>query len=287
MPTVLVTGATGYVGGQLLKPLREQGLDVRALARDPDRADLPVTTLKGDVISGDGLDEALEGVDVAYYLVHSMSGKDKDFEERDREGARNFGDAARRAGVRRVIYLGGLKGESKHLASREEVADLLRERVDEMVHVRAAMVIGEGSASFLMLKTLVERLPAMITPRWLETRTQPVSIVDVVRTLTALATYDDPPAEVELGGADVISYRDIMDRYASIAGLRKRVIVTVPVLTPKLSSWWVALVTPVEASLARPLVEGLSAEMLVKTPPPPGLNDDPKGFDDAVRAALG
>ena len=287
MPTVLVTGATGYVGGQLLKPLREQGLDVRALARDPDRADLPVTTLKGDVISGDGLDEALEGVDVAYYLVHSMSGKDKDFEERDREGARNFGDAARRAGVRRVIYLGGLKGESKHLASREEVADLLRERVDEMVHVRAAMVIGEGSASFLMLKTLVERLPAMITPRWLETRTQPVSIVDVVRTLTALATYDDPPAEVELGGADVISYRDMMDRYASIAGLRKRVIVTVPVLTPKLSSWWVALVTPVEASLARPLVEGLSAEMLVKTPPPPGLNDDPKGFDDAVRAALG
>lgn len=288
MPTVLVTGATGYVGGQLLEPLAGAGLDVRALARDPGKADLGgVDVRKGDVVSGDGLDAALEGVDVAYYLVHSMSGRDKDFEERDRRGASTFAEAAKRNGVKRVVYLGGLEGESKHLASREEVAALLRERVEEMVHVRAAMVIGEGSASFVMLKTLVQRLPAMITPKWLNTRTQPVAIGDVVKTLTALATYENPPEEVELGGADVLSYREMMQRFAQIAGLRKRLIVTVPVLTPRLSSYWVGLVTPVEPTLARPLVEGLSAEMIVRNPPPAGLNDDPKGFDDAVRAALG
>lgn len=287
MTTVLVTGATGYVGGALLEPLQQAGLDVRALARNPDKADLPVQAFKGDVISGEGLDEALRGVDVAYYLVHSMGGSDTDFEERDRQGASTFGEAAARNGVRRVVYLGGLKGESKHLASREEVATILAEHVPETVHVRAAMVIGSGSASFQMLSALVERLPAMVTPRWIETRTQPVAIDDVVHTLTALATREDAPSEVELGGADVLSYREMMERYAEIKGLRKRPVVSVPVLSPRLSSYWVGFVTPVEPTLARPLVEGLSAEMIVKTPPPPGLNDDPKGFDDAVRAALG
>jgi uncharacterized protein YbjT (DUF2867 family) len=242
------------------------------------------------VISGDGLDDALDGVDVAYYLVHSMGGKDTDFEERDRKGARAFGEAASRQGVKRIVYLGGLQGESAHLASREEVADILADHMGgqgRFVHVRAAMVIGEGSASFKMMRALVERLPAMVTPKWIDTRTQPVAISDVVGTLTALATHPDPPAEVELGGADVLSYREMMLRFASITGRRKPTVVTVPVLTPRLSSYWVQLVTPVDATLVRPLVEGLSAEMIVKTPPPPGLNDDPKGFDDAVRAALG
>ena len=287
MTTVLVTGATGYVGGTLLQPLLDAGLDVRALARNPDRANLPVPVFKGDVISGDGLDEALDGVDVAYYLVHSMGGKETDFEERDRKGARAFGEAASRQGVKRVVYLGGLKGESKHLESREEVATILADYVEETVHVRAAMVIGEGSASFTMLRSLVERLPAMVTPRWIDTRTQPIAVTDVVRALAALATHEDPPREVELGGADVLSYREMMERFAAISGLRKRPVVSVPVLTPRLSSYWVGFVTPVDATLARPLVEGLSAEMIVKNPPPPGLNDDPKGFDDAVRAALG
>ena len=287
--TILVTGATGYVGGTLLSPLLERGHTVRALARNPDKADVPdgVEVAKGDVISGDGLEQALQGVDVAYYLVHSMEGKESDFAERDRRGATNFGEAAKAAGTKRIIYLGGLGGgDSEHLQSREEVAKILSGHAPEFVHVRAAMVIGEGSASFIMLRHLVERLPVMITPRWLETRTQPVAIADVAKTLSALGDREEVPEEVELGGADVLTYREMMDRYAKVAGRRKRLIVTTPFLSPRLSSGWVALVTPIDTALARPLVEGLSAEMIVKNPPPPGLNDDPKGFEEAVRAAL-
>ena len=287
--TILVTGATGYVGGELLQPLTDRGHHVRAMTRDPSRKDFPdgVDGVEGDVINPQSLTAALNGATVAYYLVHSMEGKGGDFAERDRQGATNFGRAAREAGVRRVIYLGGLPGgDSEHLASREEVARILAEHVEETVHVRAAMVIGAGSASFVMLRSLVDRLPAMITPRWLNTRTQPVAIADVVETLTTLADHEDPPREVQLGGADVLTYREMMERYAAVAGLRKRAIVTVPVLSPRLSSYWVGLVTPVESSLARPLVEGLRAEMIVEHPPPAGLNDNPQGFEEAVRAAL-
>ena len=286
---ILVTGATGYVGGELLKPLAERGHDVRAMTRNPDRTRFPenVQGVAGDVMRPGTLGAALQGVDVAYYLVHSMEGKGGDFAERDRRGAENFGRAAANAGVRRVIYLGGLPGgDSEHLRSREEVARILAAHVDETIHVRAAMVIGAGSASFVMLRSLVDRLPAMVTPKWIETRTQPVAIADVVKTLTALAEREDPPEEVQLGGADVLTYREMMERYARIAGRCKRPVITVPVLTPRLSSYWVGLVTPVDTALARPLVEGLSAEMLVEHPPPPGLNDDPQSFEEAVRAAL-
>ncbi len=274
-----MTGATGYVGGRLIERL--DGQDVRALSRSGRDG-----AVKGDVVSGEGLDAALEGVDVAYYLVHAM-GQKGDFAERDRRGAANFGKAAARAGVRRVIYLGGLEGAvSEHLRSREEVAEILAEHVPT-VHARAAMVIGDGSASFVMLRKLTERLPAMITPRWLDTATQPIAIRDVVGALTALADLYDPPDEVQLGGADVLSYREMIERFRRVRGLRRRVVVPVPVLTPRLSSYWVTLVTGVDLALVVPLVEGLSAEMIVKTPPPPGVNDDPLGFDDAVRAALG
>lgn len=287
---VLVTGATGYVGGRLIPALLEEGHQVRALARDPQRADLPegVEVAKGDVVSGDGLADALEGVDVAYYLVHSMGrGNPEDFAETDRTAARTFGDAARDAAVGRVLYLGGLEGEeSEHLRSRHEVAELLRERVERLVYVRAAMVLGEGSESFVIMSKLVERLPVMVTPKWVDTKTQPVAVRDVVRALVTLAGHPDPPAQVELGGADVLTYREMMARYADLTGRRRRLMIKMPFLTPGLSSHWVALVTPADRGVALPLVHGLSAEMLVRTPPPPGINDDPLGYDDAVREAL-
>lgn len=273
--TILVTGATGYVGGLLTARLDGH---VRTMGRS-DKADV-----KADVVSGEGLDEALDGVDVAYYLIHSM-GQKGDFAERDRRGAENFGEAAARAGVERVVYLGGLEGAvSEHLRSREEVAEILAEHVPT-IHARAAMVIGSGSASFVMLRTLTERLPAMITPRWLDTPTQPIAARDVVGALAALGRSEHVD-EVQLGGADVVTYREMIQRTARLMGRRRRVIRPVPVLTPKLSSYWVTLITPVEHALVVPLVQGLSAEMIVKTPPPPGINDDPLGFDDAVREAL-
>ncbi len=289
---ILVAGATGYVGGRLLPALLEAGHEVRGLARNPDTADVPegVEVAKGDVVSGEGLRDALNGIDVAYYLVHSMGrGNAADFAEQDRRAARTFGDAARDAGVARLVYLGGLEGEggdSEHLRSRHEVAELLRERVAQLVYVRAAMVLGAGSESFVIMSKLVERLPLMVTPRWVDTRTQPVSIRDVVAALAALADREDPPEEVQLGGADVITYREMMGRYADLTGRRRRLMISVPLLTPGLSSLWVALVTPADRGVVLPLVHGLSAEMIVDSPPPPGINDAPRGFDDAVREAL-
>lgn len=291
---IVLTGATGYVGGKLLPRLLDDGHDVRCVVRDRARAErtLPegATLVQGDVASGDGLAEAAAGADVAYYLVHSMGGAgDDDFAERDRRAARTFGEAMARAGVKRTIYLGGLEGgdsESEHLRSRAEVAEVLQEVVPELIHVRAAMIVGDASASFQMLRGLVEHLPVMITPKWLETRSQPVAIDDVTRTLAALAVLDDAPAEVQLGGADVLTYREMLRHFAAVEGRRQPLLIKVPLFTPRLSSYWVALVTPVELGLVKPLVEGLGSETVVREPPPPGLNDDPLGFDDAVRAAL-
>ena len=291
---IVLTGATGYVGGKLLPRLLDDGHDVRCVVRDRARAErtLPegATLVQGDVASGDGLAEAAAGADVAYYLVHSMGGAgDDDFAERDRRAARTFGEAMARAGVKRTIYLGGLEGgdsDSEHLRSRAEVAEVLQEVVPELIHVRAAMIVGDASASFQMLRGLVEHLPVMITPKWLETRSQPVAIDDVTRTLAALAVLDDAPAEVQLGGADVLTYREMLRHFAAVEGRRQPLLIKVPLFTPRLSSYWVALVTPVELGLVKPLVEGLGTETVVREPPPPGLNDDPLGFDDAVRAAL-
>ena len=289
--TVVLTGATGYVGGQLLPRLLAAGHTVRCIVRTPEHAGLPdgAEVVQGDVLEGTGLAEAMDGADVAYYLVHSMGGK-ADFAERDRRGAASFGDAARDAGVARTVYLGGLEGgdddASEHLRSRHEVASVLRERVDELVYVRAAMIVGAGSVSFQMLRGLVEHLPVMITPKWLQTRSQPVAIADVVGTLADLADREDAPAEVQLGGADVLTYREMLRRFASVDGRRPPLLIGVPLFTPRLSSYWVALVTPVELGMVKPLVEGLSSETVVREAPPRGLNDRPLGFDDAVRAAL-
>jgi len=281
---ILVTGATGYVGSQLVDELLKRGETVRTLSR---RGAGKGVAYKGDVLSGAGLPDALDGVDTAYYLVHSM-GSGGDFAAKDRQAAANFAEAAAHAGVRRVVYLGGLGAEnSDHLRSRHEVATMLRARLNsKVVYVRAAMIVGPGSASYDILEHLIKRLPVMIVPKWLDTKTQPIALSDVIKTLADLATVEDAPDEVQLGGTDVLSYREMMARAAPLMGRRPPLVIRVPVLTPRLSSYWVALVTPVPFGLIKPLVDGLGAEMLVEQDPPPGLNDQPLGFDDAVREAL-
>lgn len=294
VPTrILLTGATGAIGGRLLPELLRGDAAVRALVRDPARADLPpeVDTVRGDMFAGEGIDEALEGVDVAYYLVHAMGrGNTGDFERLDRQGASLFGLAAERAGVRRIVYLGGLDGagaaESHHLQSRAEVAHVLERHVPEFVHARAAMVVDETSQSFVILRNLVKRLPVMIGPRWVETRSQPIAARDVVRALRALGELDGLPAEVQLGGAQAHKYRELIDITAEAMGRRPPPMVPVPFMTPRLSSLWVSLFGGVEYPLVRPLVEGLRAEMVVTEPPPPGVNDDPMDFKEAVLEAL-
>jgi uncharacterized protein YbjT (DUF2867 family) len=289
---VLVTGASGYIGGFLIDALLERGHAVRALARNPAGKSFPdgVDGRKGDALSGVGLRDALAGCHTAYYLIHSMGGKGDDFAARDREAAVNFGEAVRDTGVERVIYLGGLgptgPEASEHLRSRHQVAELLAQRVPELVYVRAAMIVGEGSASFEILRHLVQRLPIMIGPKWLETRSQPIAVQDVAGTLAELAGRPDVPAEVQLGGPDILSYREMMQRAARLMGRRPPPVIRVPVLTPRLSSHWIRFVTPVDMGLVRPLVDGLKSEMVVTEPPPDGINDHPLGFEEAVRAAL-
>ena len=290
-PSILLTGATGAIGGLLLGRLLGEGLPVRSMVRSPGSANLPAGTevVRGDVLSGEGLAEATRGIDVAYYLIHSMGRSPGDFEANDRLGAANFANAARDAGVRRIIYLGGLRADGKgsaHLRSREEVASILSTGAPEFVHARAAMVVGAESASFTMLRQLVHRLPVMIGPKWIDTRSQPVAVADVVGALAALATFPDPPADVELGGADVLSYRDMMNLFADVDDRRRPLIIPVPVISPRLSSYWVRFVTSVDPALARPLIDGLKEELVVRTPPPPGINDEPLSFSEAVADAL-
>ena len=282
---ILITGATGYVGGQLVDILQARGHAIRTLSRRGAGAGDART---GDVLSGQGLPEALQGVNTAYYLVHSM-GSGGDFAAKDRQAAVNFAEAAAGAGVGRVIYLGGLGSEdSEHLRSRHEVATLMRARLGErFVYVRAAMIIGPGSASYDILEHLVKRLPVMIVPKWLDTKTQPIALSDVVRALADVAERETAPEELQLGGAEVLTYREMMRRAAPLMGRRPPLVIRVPVLTPRLSSYWVALVTPVSYGLIKPLVDGLGAEMVVDREPPAGLNDQPLGFEEAVKAALG
>ncbi|WP_320670419.1 NAD(P)H-binding protein [Patulibacter defluvii] len=290
---ILVAGATGSIGRPLVAALAAAGPEVRALARRPEQAGLPATVevVPGDVLRDRGLAAALDGVDVAYYLVHAMGrGNDGDFAELDRRGARAFGAAAERAGVRRLVYLGGLDGagaeRSHHLRSRAEVAAILARHVPEPVHARAAMVIAPDSQSFVILRNLVRRLPVMVCPAWVATRSQPIAGRDVTAALATLATIPAVPGEVQLGGGEVLTYREMMARTAAALGRRRPPMLPVPVMTPRLSSRWVSLFGGVEYPLVRPLVDGLRAEMVVTEPPPPGVNDAPLGFDAAVRAAI-
>ncbi|CAN5799345.1 SDR family oxidoreductase [soil metagenome] len=282
MSLVLVTGATGYIGGRLIPELLAAGHRVRCLARTPSKLDdqtwrSQVEVAAGDVTDAESLAPALDGVDHAYFLVHSMGGS-TDFDEEDRRAAATFRDACAAAGVTRMVYLGGLGRDddpslSRHLQSRHEVGRVLAEGPVALTELRAAIIIGSGSASFEMLRYLVEVLPVMTTPRWVNNRCQPIAIRDVLAWLVASIAVDDDDdgngghRVVEIGGPDVLSYREMMQTYAEAAGLKRRIIVPVPVLTPSLSSRWVGLVTPLPTGLARPLVESLISEVVVTEPP--------------------
>ncbi|MFG2679913.1 SDR family oxidoreductase [Streptomyces sp. NPDC048392] len=301
-PRCLVTGATGYIGGRLVPELLGAGHRVRCLARSPHKLrDHPwageVEVVRGDATDADSVARATEGVDVAYYLVHALGSGD-DFEATDRRAARVFAGRAKAAGVRRIVYLGGLtpsdvpeRDLSPHLRSRAEVGRILLASGVPTTVLRAAVVIGSGSASFEMLRYLTERLPVMVTPSWVHTRVQPVAVRDVLRALVGSETMPDEVSRTfDIGGPDILTYRDMMVRYAEVAELPRRLILSVPVLSPGLSSHWVGLVTPVPARIARPLTESLRHEVVCRendivryVPPPPGC---PLGFDDALRLAL-
>ncbi len=269
---VLVTGSTGYVGGRLIPLLLKEGRRIRVLVRDPSRlqgrpwAD-DVEVVWGDLLSPETLPPAMADVHTAYYLIHSMNGS-SNFHKRDVIAARNFGHAAKAAGVRRIIYLGGLGNPdadlSDHLLSRQNTGRALREAGVPTTELRAAVIVGAGSASFEMVRCLTERVPIMICPRWVFTRIQPIAIHDVLAYLVAsLDTPGSGDKIVEIGGHDVLTYGRMMQDYARVRGLH-RLLVPVPVLTPRLSSYWVHLVTPIPASIARPLIDGLRNEVIVR-----------------------
>ena len=289
---LFVTGASGYIGGRLLRALNDRGERVRAMARRPDelRARVPQAV---DVVGGDVLDatslEVLQGVDTAYYLVHAMASR-RDFEREESAGAQNFACAARAAGVRRIIYLGGLgqEGLSKHLASRQSVGRILRESGVPTLEVRASIILGSGSLSFELVRSLVERLPVLIVPKWTSTRTQPIAVEDLLAYLIAALDVTLLSSEtVEVGGSDRVSYLDLMKEYARQRSLRRH-FVPVPVLTPWLSSRWLGLVTPVYARVGRKLIDSLRSETVVTSARAQSMFPEirPRGMRDAMSRAL-
>jgi uncharacterized protein YbjT (DUF2867 family) len=269
---IAVAGSTGYIGGLLCGRLREEGHEVRALARHPERAqDLAAAgceVRRADVLDLPSLRSALAGADVAYYLVHSMGrGAGGDFARRDKQGAENFAAAAASAGVRRIVYLGGLGAGSAHLDSRHATAETLRAGAVPVSYFRAAAVIGAGSESFRTVFYLVRRLPLMVTPRWVATSTQPIAIDDAISHLAAARELEAPlDREIQIGGPDVTTYGGMIDEVARALGRRPPLRVVVPVLSPRLSSLWIGLLTPVDAGVARPLIEGLATETVVTDP---------------------
>lgn len=293
---VLVTGATGYVGGRLVVPLLDAGYRVRILARDPGRLlGRPwlnkVEIVQGDVLKPETLPAAMQDLSAAYYLVHSLSDT-TDFRKRDLSAARNFGHAAKQAGVSRIIYLGGLGNPdadlSKHLSSRQETGAALREAGVPVTEFRAAIIVGSGSLSFEIIRTMTERVPVMICPRWVYTRIQPIAIPDVLSYLVkALRVNESSGRVIEIGGADVQTYGDMMLGYAWTRRLR-RWLIPVPVLTPQLSAYWVHWMTPISARIAHPLIEGLRNEVVVRDDTARRLFPDihPLGYTESLRQAL-
>lgn len=269
---ILVTGATGYIGGRLVPRLLELGYRVRCLVRDASRLQGrpwhdQVEIVVGDVLQPETLPGAMAGAQAAYYLVHSLGGG-ANFHERDMTAARHFGAAARAAGIERIIFLGGLAealpGLSEHLRSRQQTGDALREAGVPVTEFRAGVIVGSGSLSFEMIRYLTERLPVMICPRWVYTRTQPIGVREALEYLSAALVVPESVGRIiEIGGAEIVTYGEMMTQYAEVRGL-KRWMIQVPVLTPRLSSYWVNIVTPIPAVIARPLIDGLHNENVVR-----------------------
>lgn len=294
-----MTGATGYIGGRLVPALLDRGHDVRALARNPGKLDdVPwrerVEVARGDLGDVDSLRKAFTGIDVVYYLVHSM-GSSSNFVEEEARSARNVVEAARAAGVRRIVYLGGLHPSgvdlSPHLQSRTDVGEILIASGIETVVLQAGIVIGAGSASFEMIRHLTNRLPVMTTPKWVHNKIQPIAVDDALHYLAEAATASVPTSRTwDIGGPDVFEYGEAMQVYAEVSGLRRRMMVVLPWLTPTIASWWIGFVTPLPGGLARPLVESLECDAVmadhdiddVIAPPQGGLT----GYRDAVATAL-
>jgi uncharacterized protein YbjT (DUF2867 family) len=289
----LVTGATGFIGGRLSGSLVDSGVHVRCLVRDRSRSRHlereGCELQEGDVTDQASLEGAGSEIDVAYFLIHAMAGG-QGFEERERQGALNFAKMAKREGVKRVVYLGGLGDESvsKHLQSRNETARVLAENGPPLTYFRAAMVVGSESESYRTLRYLVRRLPVMIAPSWLKTATQPIGIDDALEYLRrAPEVSESEGREVQIGGPDVLSYGDMLDRMAVAMGMRPRRKLPVPLVTPWLSSLWLGLVTPVDTNVARPLVEGLTTATIVTDPSgASAFGIEPQSFDEVLRRAL-
>jgi uncharacterized protein YbjT (DUF2867 family) len=288
---ILVAGATGFVGSRLSSALAADGHDVRAMTRHPDRYHGAGTPTRGDVSRPESLTTAMAGVDVAYYLVHSLDSDD--FAERDSAAASAFGAAARAAGVGRIVYLGGLGADDPtqlppHLRSRREVEGLLASSGVPVTVVRAAIVVGDGGLSWEITRQLVKRLPVMITPRWVSTPTQPIALTDAVRYLVAMADHPAATNRVfEIGGADVLTYAEMLRRAGRIQRGRAGVILSVPLLTPRLSSLWISLVTDVNTTAARHLIESMDTPVVVRDRGIHGLVPGvPMGYDEMVERAL-
>lgn len=288
--TVLVTGATGFVGGRLVPELVERGFRVKAMTRHPDTYDGPGEPVGGDVFDPGTLAEPLEGVDVAVYLVHSLD--DDDFERKDAEAARAFGLAAAASGTRQIIYLGGLGKDgddlSPHLRSRREVERLLGESGVPVTVLRAAIVVGAGGISWEMTRQLVKNLPAMVVPKWAATRTQPIALDDVVRYLAGVVGVEEAfDRTFEIGGPEVLSYTEMLQQAAEVMTGHRVPIVTVPVLTPKLSSYWISFVTNVDTTTGRNLIDSMGTEVIVTDH---AIRDvvpgEPITYAEAVRRAI-
>ena len=291
MSTVLVTGATGFIGRRLVPALLDAGHDVRAMTRRPESYDGPGEPVGADVSDRSSLDEALRGVDVAVYLVHSLD--DPDFERKDAEAARTFGAAAAAAGVKQVVYMGGLGDDedqelSAHLRSRREVEQLLAADGVPVTVLRAAIVVGHGGISWEITRQLVKNLPAMVVPRWVGTRTQPIAIDDVVRYLAGVVDHPDAIGRVfEIGGTEQLTYKEMLEVANEVGGGRPIPIVVVPLLTPRLSSYWLSLVTDVDVTTGRNLIDSMSTEVVVRdTSIRDVVPGEPLSYRESVRRAL-